>query len=172
MLKNQGVRLPPQHSTSLGLVVFDISILQYSHNFIMPVDSPSGMATAPAPENDFDLSRLYVWVKALETKVNSLLRETDILKNDFLKKNNQLLRDMKLLNGEVLEIKHEHEKTLQKMDLVIKELQQTAGAEEVLTLRKYVDLWNPLHFATQRDVERAVEEKMAQNIKRVPASSR
>ena len=48
------------------------------------------------------------------------------------------------------------------MDLIIKELKLTAGKEEVLILKKYIDLWNPMNFATQRDVERLVEEKISQ----------
>ena len=46
------------------------------------------------------------------------------------------------------------------MDLIIKELKKTAGIEEVMTLRKYVDFWNPINFVTQRDLERAVETKL------------
>ena len=32
--------------------------------------------------------------------------------------------------------------------------------EEVQTIKKYLDLWNPLHFVTQRDVERVVEQSL------------
>lgn len=120
------------------------------------------MAPKPAPAlPGTDPAKLYVWVKALETKVNSLLREVDILKTDLIRKNNQLTKDLKLVNTDVLEVKQGHEQTLQKMDLIIKELQQTAGAEEVMTLKKYVELWNPLHFVTQRDLDRALDARKA-----------
>ena len=46
------------------------------------------------------------------------------------------------------------------MVLIIKELKQTAGAEEVMTLKKYVEFWNPLNFVTQKDLEKAVEGKL------------
>ena len=46
------------------------------------------------------------------------------------------------------------------MDLIIKELRQTAGIEEMMTLKKYIEYWNPLNFVTQRDVERIVESKL------------
>ena len=112
------------------------------------------------PQSDFDPSKQYVWIKGLEGKVNNLLREVELLKNDFLKRNNQMSKDLKMLSSDLMELKHEQEKTLQKMDLIIRELKKTAGIEEVQTLKKYLDFWNPMHFVTQRDLERAIEAKI------------
>ncbi|MBI2151403.1 hypothetical protein HYU21_01610, partial [Candidatus Woesearchaeota archaeon] len=44
------------------------------------------MATPP-PSGEFDLAKLYLWVKGLESKANSVIRELDVLKNDLVKKN-------------------------------------------------------------------------------------
>jgi hypothetical protein len=119
------------------------------------------MAKTPPPvQSGFDNAKIYLWVKGLEGKVNNLLRETDLLKNDLIRKNNLMKKDMKILTNDVLDMKHNQEKTLQKMDLIIKELKKTAGIEEVMTLRKYVDFWNPINFVTQRDLDRAIETKL------------
>ena len=123
----------------------------------------TGMADAkvvPEATGSFDAGKLYVWVKGLESKVNTLLREIDLVKNDTVKKNGELRKEIKVLNEEVLELKRGQEKMQRTMDLIIKELKQTAGKEEILVLRKYVDFWNPLTFVTQRDVERVVDVKM------------
>ena len=113
-----------------------------------------------SPASGFDPAKLYVWVKGLESKVNNLLRETDLVKNDLLRKNQDLRKEVKTLSSDLLELKQAHEKTLTTMDLVIKELKQTAGKEEVMVLQKYMELWNPLNFVTQKDVERAVDTKL------------
>jgi len=118
-------------------------------------------ATNQPQQSGFDNSKLYVWVKGLESKVNNLLREMDILKNDFIKKNNNLKKEVKTLSGDFLEFKREQNKISEKMDLIIKELKQTAGIEEVTTLKKYLEFWNPMNFVTQRDLERSVDSKMA-----------
>jgi len=112
-------------------------------------------------EPAFDNAKMYVWVKALESKVNNLLRQVDVLKNDLVNKNVQLKKEVTVMNDELLEMRREQEGTVQKIDLIIKELKRTAGIEEVMTLKKYVDLWNPMNFVTQRDVERVVETKLA-----------
>ena len=114
----------------------------------------------PAEQGSFDNAKLYLWVKSLETKVNNLTRESDAIKNDFIRKTNELKSSSKTLNEDLLEFKHQHEKTLEKIDMIIKELKQTAGMEEVKTLKKYMELWNPLNFVTQRDVERILDNKL------------
>ncbi|MBI2666798.1 hypothetical protein HYX13_04255 [Candidatus Woesearchaeota archaeon] len=122
------------------------------------------MPAPPQPEQPVDLAKLYVWIKGVESKVNTLVREVEVVKNDLMKKQQEIKKDSKTLGEELLDLRREQEKSLQKMDLVIKELKKTAGAEEVITLKKYLDLWNPLHFVTQRDVERLVEQKLQQKL--------
>jgi len=113
----------------------------------------------PEQQSDFGISKLYMWVKGLETKVNNLLREFDILKNDFIGKNKDMRGQIKTLSDDLLDFRHEQEAMSQKLDMIISELKQTAGSEQVETLRKYVDFWNPMTFVTQADLNRAVETK-------------
>ena len=114
-----------------------------------------------AQDSSFTPARLYVWVKSLESKVNNLLREVDVLKNDFITKNNALKRDLKTANEDLIDLKHQQDQLLQKLDMVVKELQKTAGAEEVMSLQKYIDLWNPLHFVTQNDAVRIINDQLS-----------
>ena len=133
------------------------------------------MTQAPeAPSvSGFDNAKLYVWVKGLESKVNNLLREVDVLKNDFIKRANQLNKDFKTISDDMVELRHEQQKMDQKMVLIIKELKQTAGMEEVMTLKKYVEFWNPLNFVTQKDLEKAVESRLeAQKVQAAPPSAK
>ncbi|PIN76161.1 hypothetical protein COV17_03175 [Candidatus Woesearchaeota archaeon CG10_big_fil_rev_8_21_14_0_10_36_11] len=111
-------------------------------------------------DSAFDSAKLYVWIKALESKVNNLLRELDVLKNDFVRKNMSLKKELKVLGDEVLELKRSQDNSLQKMDIIIKELKMTAGYEEVQILKKYVDLWCPMNFVTQRDLDRAIDARL------------
>lgn len=114
----------------------------------------------PGAAQGFDLSKIYVWLRGIESKVNNLRREFDIMKTDSSHKHEKLNKEFKTINADLMELKREQEKTGEKMDLIIKELKVTAGKEELMTLKKYIDLWNPMNFVTQRDVERVVEEKM------------
>ena len=117
-------------------------------------------STPKAQEGSFDQAKLFLWVKGLETKVNNITREIDSIKNDFIRKTNELKKEFKTLNVDLLEFKRDHEKTVEKVDLIVKELKQTAGQEEVQTLKKYLELWNPMNFVTQRDLERTLNSKL------------
>ena len=118
------------------------------------------MVTPALPTQEFDSTKLYIWVKGLESKVNNLLREVDILKNDFINRANKLNKDFKTLSDDLMEVRHEQEKINQKMVLIINELKQTAGKEEVDALIRYLEYWNPLNFVTQKDLEKAIESKI------------
>ncbi len=111
-------------------------------------------------QEDFGLSKIYIWIKGIESKLNSLRREFDVLKEDSSKKYDKLGKEIKMVNEDLIELKREREKINEKIDLIIKELKLSANKEEVESLKKYLDLWSPLNFVTQRDVERIVEEKM------------
>ncbi len=107
-----------------------------------------------------DPGRLYVWVKGLESKVNALLREVTVIKTDVMRKQSQLRTDVKAINDDLLELKREQETAMQKMDLMVKELKQTASSDDLQTMKKYMELWNPLTFVTQRDLERAIDARI------------
>jgi histidyl-tRNA synthetase len=121
------------------------------------------MAHTAPPAQGFDNARLYMWVKGLEGKVNNLLREVDVLKNDLMKKNVDLKKEVKNLTLDIMEIKHFQDKQNQKMDLIIKELKKTAGIEEVMTMKKYLEYWNPINFVTQKDLDRVLDAKIHYN---------
>ena len=119
------------------------------------------MAVSPPPTGpQYDANALYIIVKGLENKVNNLLRQTEIFKNDYVKKNTDLKKEVKALADGLIELKQDRDATVQKMDMIIKELRQTAGIEQVSVLKRYIDLWNPMNFATQRDIERMIELKL------------
>ena len=108
-----------------------------------------------------DLAQLYMILKGIETKVNNLVREVNVLKNDFIRKSNSLSKDINQLNSDLVDVKHGQQKREQTLGLVIKELKQTALKEELAVLKRYIDLWNPLHFVTQNDIERIVSDKIS-----------
>jgi predicted RND superfamily exporter protein len=122
---------------------------------------PTNKDQAPEQPSGYDPAKLYVWVKALESKVNNLVREMELLKNNTIKKTEEMKKDQKIMADDVLAVKSEQQKVLEKMDLIIKELKQTAGIEELMVIKKYMDYWNPLNFVTQKDLDRAINARLA-----------
>ena len=117
-------------------------------------------AQTTSSEQPMDAAKMYTWLKALESKVNNLNRELSVLKEGLLKKNTDLKKDIRTLNDELLELRRGQESSLQKMDLIVKELKQTAGVEDLMVLKKYMEYWNPLTMVTQRDLQRALDARL------------
>jgi len=113
------------------------------------------IAAAPA----LDTAKLYSLVKALEIKINNLNREFNLVKNDLMKRSSDTKKNIKNFDKELLDLRHKQEENIRKTDLIIKELKQTAGREEVQVLKKYIEFWNPVNFVTQKDLDRLFEQK-------------
>ena len=121
----------------------------------------------PPQQSDFGPQQMYAWLKNVEMKVNTLVREVDILKNDVLRKTHELQKEAKVLDRTLLEIKQENQELTEKIGLLVQEVQKRAGEEDVRILRRYVDLWNPMHFVTQKDVERLVTSLLEEKKKKM-----
>jgi len=44
--------------------------------------------------------------------------------------------------------------------MIVKELKLTARKEDIAVMKKYVELWNPMRFATKEQVENIVKEAL------------
>ena len=115
----------------------------------------------PAAKEEFDAQRFYTCVKALESKLNGLRREFELLKNNITRSSGEMKQDLSALNSDMVDFSHKQGKMLENMNLMIKELKQTAGSEELDVLKKYMEFWNPMNFVTEKDVERLIERKLA-----------
>ena len=118
----------------------------------------------PAPKQEFDSSKMFTWVKSLESKLNGLRREFELVKNNATRTSQDSKQKIKNINSELTDLQHKVSKMDQKLDLIVAELKRTAGSEELDVLKKYIEFWNPIEFVTQRDIERIVEQKVADRL--------
>ncbi len=117
-------------------------------------------AAAPVATQEFDSAKMFTWAKALESKINGLRREFDLVKNNTTRAGQDTKQNIQNINTELTDLQHKVSKMEGKLDLIIAELKRTAGSEELDVLKKYIEFWNPMEFVTQRDIDRIVEQKM------------
>ncbi len=111
-------------------------------------------------ESPDDLRKLFSWVKSVESKVIILRRELEVIKNDSARRMRELDTEMRSAAGEVTGLKRELAKTNEQLALVIKELKLTAGKDELMAVKKYLELWNPIKFTSKEEVGRMIEDKV------------
>ncbi len=72
----------------------------------------------------------------------------------------KLLTDIRLLNGDIKEIKTELFNIKETLKQVIEETQRLARKEDVKVLEKYINLWNPMNFVSEKEVKIIIEQNL------------
>ena len=117
---------------------------------------------APAPA--IDAVQINNRLGLVEEKLNNLNKKFEVLEKNMLDNFRNTNSDLRSSDSEVLEVKREVDGIKQNLDLVIKELKMTAGKDELNTIKRYLDIWNPVKFVTENQVEKIIDEKLKKNL--------
>ncbi len=106
-------------------------------------------------------------LRVIEERYASLRKILQVNEQNTIKLSKDLRTEVKALSEEVSELKTDLSQMKDELKLVISEIKSTAKKEDVTLLEKYLNLWEPLNFVTQRDVEqivrRMVDDALKQN---------
>ena len=105
-----------------------------------------------------DINTLSRRLKLLEEGFTNMRRFSQITEENIIAKNKHYSAEIKTLASDVNEIRKEIQELKDKLLLVIRELQTVARKEEVKVLEKYINLWNPIKFVSQNEVEQIINE--------------
>ena len=103
------------------------------------------------------LSDIVNRLRSLESKYNLLGERLLVVNQNMInqfKKNNV---EIKTADEEVKELKTELFKTREAIKDLTREMQFFATKEDFKVLEKYINLWNPMKFITEKDLEKALE---------------
>ena len=105
-----------------------------------------------------DINALGRRIRMLEEGSSNMRRFLQVTEENIIAKNKHYSAETKTLASDITEIRKELQEIREKMGLVIRELQTVARKEEVRVLEKYINLWNPVRFVSQNEVEQIVNE--------------
>ena len=98
----------------------------------------------------------------LEERYSDLRKKLQVAEQNMLSDFKKIHTEVKSTNSEVMETRHEMDDIKSKLLLIIKELQMLARSEDVDVLRKYLDMWQPVNFVTQNEVQKVVQDAVDQ----------
>jgi len=104
-------------------------------------------------------------LKIVEDKQENLRKKVQISEENILSNNKRISDSTKLLQSDVLEIKRDIEDIKEKIRLVVKELKMTAKEEDIKMVQKYLDIWEPVEFATRNEVRKMIEKAIDEKFK-------
>ncbi|MCH8519205.1 MAG: hypothetical protein LAT82_00430 [Nanoarchaeota archaeon] len=90
--------------------------------------------------------------KDLESKVEIVDEKIELLDHNIIKEIRTLSQDIKHLRDEIHDMKHNIELFQEFQSKVKKQFKITANHDEVQKLERYIDLWNPMQFATREEL--------------------
>jgi len=96
--------------------------------------------------------------KQIENDYELVNEKLDLLEHNLTEIEKKENKDIKSIREEIKEIKLTLDKLKDFSLKVKKELEVIARKDEVEVLKKYIDLWNPMNFATREEIEKVRDE--------------
>ena len=97
-------------------------------------------------------------LRIAEENYSNLRKKTQLTDQNMLKSNKRIDTEIKAINEDTKEIRKEIGDINSKIGQIAKELQIFAKKDDVKTLQKYVNLWEPIKFVTHDQVENIVRD--------------
>jgi len=107
-------------------------------------------------------------IRVSEERFSNLSRRNQLSDQNSLSQFKKVNSEFRTIDEEIMELKKTLDKVKNTMDLIIKEIKLLAKKEDVSVLQKYINLWEPMNFVTQNEVEkivqRAIESKKSKSL--------
>ena len=97
-------------------------------------------------------------LRILEERYNNIRRRIQVNDQNMIRTNKRFTEEIKMLNSDISEMKMSLNEIKDKVILIIKELSDTPKKEEFQVLKKYIEMWEPMNFVTQQEIESIVED--------------
>lgn len=102
-------------------------------------------------------------LRVLESKQSILSERLLVVNQTMIEEYKRLLKEIRDLAIQVKELKAENRNMANIVKHLTDEAKDFAKVENLKVLEKYINLWNPLRFVTESDVQRIVEDELKKN---------
>jgi len=107
-------------------------------------------------QGDYDVNER---VRVLESKYDNLRDRMILVNENLVNEYKKLNEDIKVLDSELKDMKKDIFEIKEALRHVLSELQHFARKEHFQVLEKYINMWNPFNFVTEKEVLRLIDEK-------------
>ena len=116
------------------------------------------MALEQQSDSSYILNEVITRLRSLESKYNLITEKILVVNKNMIDEYKLVSRHLKAIESELKELKLEMNKIKEVIKDIAKETESYARKENVKVLEKYINLIDPLKFATEEDVKRIIEE--------------
>ena len=91
-------------------------------------------------------------LKILEERYNTLRKKSQLTEQNIIESDKNNFNELRLMQENLLEVKKSVKNLTEKLSLLTDEIKTFASKNEFTILQRYVDFWQPMDFATRKDV--------------------
>jgi len=124
-----------------------------------PMQEKRGREPAPsAAASATEFSRVTSRLRLIEDTVENLRAKVQMTSENMLSADRDIRSELKAINSDINKLKMDIESIKSSISSMISEIKNYARKEDMVTLKKYIDLWQPLDFVTRKEVENIIKE--------------
>lgn len=97
-------------------------------------------------------------LNSLEEKLQLLRERVSILSQTLLKQNDRLNKDMSDLKSDISNVRNNNDKLKDAIDHIVLESGNFARKDELLSVQRYMKMFEPLNFMSEEEVIKLVEK--------------
>ena len=105
------------------------------------------------------LSEIVIRIRSLESKYSLLGERLLIVNQNMISQFKKTSSELKAVNYDIKELRTELFKNKELLRDLSRELDFFATKEHLKTLEKYINLWDPMKFITEDDLEKILEKR-------------
>lgn len=123
-----------------------------------PVQETQGFS---AQDEMINISRR---LRTLEERYTNLDRKVELNEKNMIDWHKSTVKELRTFLSDITEIRKEINELKEKIRAVVKIMQGVAKKDDVKVMKKYLELWEPIHFVTQEQVERIVKDMLERKL--------
>jgi hypothetical protein len=104
-----------------------------------------------------DMSRR---LRIMEEKFNNLDKKVKLNEENSVSNLKKVNMSIAIFHDDVNDFKKHIKLDEEKTDLIIKELKLSAKRDDVAVLQRYIEMWDPVKFATHNEIDKVIQEKI------------
>ncbi len=97
-------------------------------------------------------------LRTLESKQEYLREKLLVVNQNMIEEYKELFSEIKTINSDVKEIKHNLLEIQDAIKKIAKEIENFAPKESLKILEKYINIWNPLNFVTEQQLQNLIKK--------------
>ncbi len=126
------------------------------------------MAKQPSKPDEFsaqdELINVSRRLRTIEERYTNIDRKVEFNEKNMIEWHKSTLTELKTILSDFTEMKKEINELKETLRAVVRNMQGLAKKDDVAVMKKYLELWEPIHFVTQEQVEKIVEDMLERKL--------